>query len=161
VPWLGNWSLERFAGHWCEDQRVKKIAEQLEKEIGAAELSYAAAGLFLDGIARAMKFQAQLDEEFKGKLFLEGLTDKENRLRAEWYTHLCMRLQSMLKGAVTAMVEAAGGRRTLVTQTLEKYVERHTKGTERFCWKSPPRPCPTRNPCRVAMHGWAVPNDVN
>jgi hypothetical protein len=130
VPWKGNWALERFARHWLENQHVKKVAEQLEQEIDAARLAYSTAPLFLECVGRAKKLMMQVDEEFRGWLFLEGLDEDTKFERAERYVHLVERLQSLLREAVDGLIESAGGKRSLSAIVLQRFIEGHERSAQ-------------------------------
>lgn len=144
MPWEGNWELERYQERWKEDQGVAVVAKAIEKELDAATVAYATAPMFVDYMGRIKDMQQQVDQEFKGRLFLDNLSPLENGKRARAYVSLTGTLQNMMTAAILGAQEATGGRKMMVLGMMERYLKkaeaRHAGSTtpefaavEEFC----------------------------
>lgn len=93
-----DWDEKRESGGWYSDKSLQKLTSEVQKHATALEaLAEIGHKFTLRSLMRFERLAQQLDAEFKGRFFVDGLSYGENLQRADKYLQLhkeILRLQS-------------------------------------------------------------------
>lgn len=107
------------------DERLRSLREKIENGDEAASIARTVALLYLDLIARARAFSAQLDRALDGQLFLVGHPFKENVRRAKSALRIYARISKMMLQATEGLLKCLGGEKVIALQAMARLLAEH------------------------------------
>lgn len=91
-----DWASKRETGGWWSPELVKAASKEIRKiDHALSALREVGGSYMLHPIIRTEKLDEQIDSEFKGRLFVPGLSMKANEDRARLYLSLKHQVQSL------------------------------------------------------------------
>jgi hypothetical protein len=133
-PWAlpQDWEEKRRTGGWYSEDSLKEFGKNIRGKIDALEsLRAAGNGVTVNSLLRIERLMQQLDKDFQGRFFVDGLDLKENAARATLYIKLQERLLVMLDKAQDIYAKShginfhdmSGFEQLLAAQLLTKHAE--------------------------------------
>ena len=87
----------RDTGGWFTDEALRAHSKEITREINALDALRAAGnGITINSLSRMETLARRLDEEFRGRFFVDGVSFKENVYRAKAYLGLHDKLLHMI-----------------------------------------------------------------
>lgn len=92
-----NFEDKRKTGGWFTEENLKEHSRDIRNKINALEaLRSAGNGITIHSLARMERLAKQLDEDFGGRFLVEGLSLKDNMLRARTYLMMHDKLLNLI-----------------------------------------------------------------
>lgn len=92
-----DYDTKRKTGGWFTEETIRAHSKQIRGELNAlTALRLAGDGITINSLSRMEKLAAQLDQDFSGRFFMDGLSWKENMMRARMYVSLHEKLLQMI-----------------------------------------------------------------
>jgi hypothetical protein len=104
-----DWEHRRDTGGWYSDQSIAKLTSKIEAHNTALEALREVGYKFtMRSLIRFEKLAEQLDKEFRGRFFVDGLALSENMARAEKYMRLHAEILRLQERAQDLFARAHG-----------------------------------------------------
>jgi len=104
-----DFDAKRENGGWFTEANLEKHSKMVRQQINALDaLRQVGNGIVIHSLARMENLAKQLDREFGGRFFGEGLSLKDNAARANLYLTLHQRLLSMIAQAQDVYAKSHG-----------------------------------------------------
>ena len=88
---------KRDTGGWYTEEALRVHSKEIVREINALDALRAAGnGITINSLTRMETLARRLDEDFRGRFFMDGLDFKQNVLRAQVYLNLHDKLLHMI-----------------------------------------------------------------
>lgn len=92
-----DFDYKRETGGWYTEENLRTHSKAIREELNALEALRAAGnGITLNSLSRMENMARQLDKDFGGRFMVDGLSMKENMVRARFYVMLQERLLKMI-----------------------------------------------------------------
>jgi hypothetical protein len=129
VPWLGDWTFERFEEHWTHDKRVERLALALQERASAGVISYSLASFYVDEMTKMKAWLDQLQLQTNGSLFppMPKMASSKAQRReemAEWRGQirfvlgLQKKLLNLLDQARSSIQHSMGGEQAVLSSLV-------------------------------------------
>lgn len=104
-----DWEEKRATGGWYSDKSIQALSTVIKDQRDAINALRASGNqITLRSLVRFESLAQQLDKEFRGRFFVEGLSYADNLSRANSYLHLHRQIQILQQSAQDMFAKAHG-----------------------------------------------------